>query len=481
MSYRDLREWLKSVDEMGELRQVDGVNCDLEIGAISQLSQLKRAQKGDSALLFDNIPDFPSGYRVLSNYFTSVNRFALTVNLPAGLRKQDYVRAWLEKYSTIPRVEPEYVSDGPVMENVQEGSSVNLLGFPTPKWFEGDGGRYIGTGHVNITSDPEEGWVNLGTYRTMLLDESHVVIYMSPGRHGRIHREKWWSKGLPCPVAISVGHDPLLFVVGSTEQPYGVCEYDIAGGIKGEPTEVIKGPITGLPIPARAEIVLEGEYLADTKAMEGPFGEWTGYYASGAREEHVVAVKAVYHRNNPIITGSPGVRAPKGQSVHTQVIRSALIKGEMEKAGIPDVTGVWCHQEGGGYLLTAVSIKQRYAGHARQAGHLASSCQAGAYCRRYVIVVDDDIDVTDLKQVIWAMCTRSNPETSVDIIKRTWSSPLDPMVSPEDKAQGKFYTSRAIIEACRPYEWRDKFPPVVEVSKEFEQAMMDKWGDVILG
>ncbi len=174
MSYRDLREWLKSVDETGELRQVDGVNWDLEMGAISQLSQLKRTEKGDFALLFDNIPGFPPGYRVLSNYFTSVNRFALTVNLPAGLRKQDYVRAWLEKYSTIPRVEPKYVSDGPVMENVQEGSNVNLLGFPTPKWFEGDGGRYIGTGHVNITIDPEEGWVNLGTYRTMLLDESLV-------------------------------------------------------------------------------------------------------------------------------------------------------------------------------------------------------------------------------------------------------------------------------------------------------------------
>ncbi len=481
MSYKDLRDWLEKVDEMGELRQVNGADWNLEIGAISQLAQLKRAGQKDHALLFDNIPGSPPGYRVLSNYFNSANRFALTVNLPLGLSELDYVKAWMEKYAPPPRIEPKYVTDGPVMENVLEGNDIDLIKFPTPKWYEGDGGRYIGTGGAVITTDPDEGWFNLGCYRVMLLDKNHVAVYISPGKQGRMHRDKFFSRGRPFPVAISVGHDPLIFIVASTEQPYGICEYEIAGGIKGEPIEVIKGPLTGLPIPARAEIVLEGECTADNTTLEGPFGEWTGYYGSGAREEPVVTVKAVYHRNNPIIVGSPGLRAPKGQSVHTQVIRSALIKGEMERAGIPDVTGVWRLLEGGGYLLTAVSIKQRYPGHARQAGLLALSCQAGAYCSKYVIVVDDDIDVTNLSHVIWAMSTRTDPVKDIDIVRRGWSTPLDPMISPEDREKGLFFTSRAVIDACRPYEWRDKFPPVVDISQELEEAMMDKWGDVITG
>lgn len=478
MNYKDLREWIELVDKMGELKRINGADWNLEIGAIGQLSESKRGENQGPALLFDNIPGFPPGYRVLTNYFTSANRFALTTNLPIGLPIHGYVNAWLEKYSTLPRIQPKYVTTGPVMENVQEGENIDLLKFPTPKWYELDGGRYIGTGNMNITIDPDEGWVNLGTYRVMLLDKSRVIIYMSPGRHGLIHREKWFSKGLPFPVAISVGQDPLLFVLSGSEQPYGVCEYEIAGGIKGEPIEVIKGPVTGLPIPAQAEIVLEGECIPGDVAMEGPFGEWTGYYASGARPEPVVNVKAVYHRNDPIITGSPGVRAPKGVTLQYQIMKSAILKRQMEMAGIPNVTGVWMHREGGGgFLLTAVSIKQVYPGHARQAGQLASSCHAGAYCGRFVIVVDDDIDVTDLSQVIWAMCTRCDPEKDIELLRRCWSTPLDPIIPVENKG----LNSRVIIDACRPYEWRDKFPPVVDISKRLEDETMKKWSKVILG
>ena len=292
MSYKDLRDWLTKIDEMGELKRIDGADWDLELSAIGQVAQLDNL---NVAFLFDNIPGFQPGFRVLSNYLTTPNHVALTINLPLGLHEQDYVRAWIEKYSPPPRIEPKYVTDGPVMENVYKNGDVNLFKFPTPKWYEKDGGRYIGTGNACITMDPDEQWVNLGTYRVMLQDERHVLMYISPGRQGYTHREKWFSKGLPLPVAISVGHDPLIFAVASTEQPYGVCEYEIAGGIKGEPIEVIKGPVTGLPIPARAEIVLEGECIAANTTSEGPFGEWTGYYGSGTPEVPVIEVKAVYH------------------------------------------------------------------------------------------------------------------------------------------------------------------------------------------
>ena len=127
-----------------------------------------------------------------------------------------------------------------MLENIQRAENVNLLAFPTPRWFELDGGRYIGTGSVNITHDPEEGWTNLGTARVMIHDENSVGFYIAPGRHGRIHRDKAFARGEPFKVAISCGHDPLIFLAGALEVPYGVCEYDFIGGIQGEPVEVIQ-------------------------------------------------------------------------------------------------------------------------------------------------------------------------------------------------------------------------------------------------
>jgi 4-hydroxy-3-polyprenylbenzoate decarboxylase len=153
-------------------------------------------------------------------------------------------------------------------------------------------------------------------------------------------------------------------------------------------------------------------------------------------------------------------------------MRSALLWEEIEKAGVPDVTGVWCHEAGGSRLFVAVSIKQRYFGHSRQAMHIAAMCHTGAYLGRYVVVVDDDIDVTDLEQVIWAMCTRSDPERSIDFIKRAWSGPLDSAIRPEEKG----FNSRALIDATRPWEWRDKFPKVNTPSPETAKKAWDKWG-----
>src|SRR3990170_268899 len=171
-------------------------------------------------------------------------------------------------------------------------TDVDMHEFPAPKWHELDGGNYLGTAGLVITRDPDEGWVNLGTYRVQVHDRDTVGFYISPGKHGRIMREKYWAKGEPCPVAMCFGMDPLLLHVASTGLPWGASEYDYAGGIKGQPIEVIKGPVTGLPIPAAAEIVIEGLSYPGDMQMEGPFGEFAGYYASGERKEPIVKVKS---------------------------------------------------------------------------------------------------------------------------------------------------------------------------------------------
>ena len=134
--------------------------------------------------------------------------------------------------------------------------------------------------------------------------------------------------------------------------------------------------------------------------------------------------------------------------------------------------GVWCHEVGGSRLFNAISINQRYAGHARQVGHAAASVHTGAYLGRYVVVVDDDIDVMDLEQVLWAMCTRSEPAESIDIIPRAWSGPLDPRIHPDKKG----FSSRAIIDATRPWEWRDRFPMSQLPTSATKQKALDRWG-----
>jgi UbiD family decarboxylase len=268
-------------------------------------------------------------------------------------------------------------------------------------------------------------------------------------------------------VAISFGDDPLLLMTAGKQVPWGSSEYDYAGGIRGEPFEVILGKHTGLPIPAHSEITIEGEVLPDEQRREGPYGEWTGYYASGERSEPILKVKRLMYRNNPILTGAPSSRPPSGSD--DGLLRSAFIWDALEKAGVPDVRGVACYQ---GRFFTAVAIKQRYPGHAKQAGIIAAQCQTGAYLGRYVVVVDDDVDVYDMNDVIWAMCTRVDPVKDMDLIRRAWSGPLDPII-PKDQ---KGFSSRAIIDATRPYEWLKDFPRASAASSELKKSIVAKYG-----
>ncbi len=156
-------------------------------------------------------------------------------------------------------------------------------------------------------------------------------------------------------------------------------------------------------------------------------------------------------------------------------MRSGLLWDELEKAGVPDIKGVWCHGAGGSRLFTIVAIKQRYPGHARQAGILASQVHSGAYVGRYVVVVDEDIDPSNTYDMLWAVATRSEPERSVEIFRRAWSSSADPALPAEQKQ----LNSRCIIDACKPYEWKDKFYPVAESSPELRAQVLTKWREQI--
>ncbi|MBI2986205.1 MAG: UbiD family decarboxylase [Deltaproteobacteria bacterium] len=470
MSYRDLREWLEQVENLGELRRVEGADWDLEIGAIADMA--RKESKTSPCILFDAIKGYPKGYRLALGLLNSIKRLAFTTGMPVDLPTMEFVRLWRQRVKAFKPIPSEEVEEGPLLENVWEEKDVDILRFPTPRYNVGDGGRYIGTGHITITRDADEGWVNIGTYRVMIHDSKRLGLYMSPGKHGRIQMEKSFANNRPFPVAISLGNDPLLFMASAFEVPYGVSEYDFAGGLKGEPVKVLRLRHSGLPVPASAEIAIEGECYPAERKPEGPLGEWTGYYASGMRDEPVIHIRGVYFRNDPIMTGAPPSRPPTEAAFYKCFWRSATIWDELERAGVPDVAGVWCPPEGNTRLLTVVAIRQRYPGHARQAGIIASQCHAAAYLGRFTIVVDEDIDPTDMKDVLWALTTRCDPGEDIEILRRCWSGPLDPIIPREKKG----FNSRAIIDACCPYEWLKDFPPSVKVPDDLARKVREKWG-----
>jgi UbiD family decarboxylase len=322
--------------------------------------------------------------------------------------------------------------------------------------------------------DPEGGWINAATYRAQVHSRNTLGMWISPGKQGRQIRDKYFKAEKPCPVLICCGHDPLLFLAANHEVRYGTSEIDYAAGHRGEPFEVIPSEIHGLPIPAHAEIVLEGEIDPVEVHEEGPFGEFTGYYASAASNQPLVRIRRIYHRNDPILTMASPMRPPNDILLAKCIVKAGMIWDELERAGLAGVTGVWCHESGVARLFNVIALRQAYAGHAKQALLMATGCQSGAYIGRYMVVVDDDVNPADLSEVMWAICTRSDPAQDIDIIRRMWSGPLDPMV---DAATST--SSRALIDACRPFERLKSFPKVAQASPELKAKVTAKFSDLL--
>jgi UbiD family decarboxylase len=479
IGYDDLREWLSAAEALGEVKNVKGASWQEDIGLAAEA--ILRAEDGP-CVVFDDVPGCPKGFRVLLNMFAGTRR-NMTLGFPDHLNKWELSDAYREAYLVDPKLLPhEIVDDGPVLENVLTGDAIDVTKFPSPIWHEKDGGRYIGTGTYSITRDPEENWLNAGAYRAMVHDKTSVGFVTARGHHGYIHREKYWARGEAMPVVMVLGGDPLAFFYGGVEAPYGTFELDIVGGMRGRPTKMVRGKVTGLPFPANAEIVLEGFVTPDKRKDEGPFGEWTGHYAGGKRPIPVLDIAAIYHRNDPILVGVPPMGGgPDEMARYRAVMRSAMIRQNMINAGVPGVQQVWCHEVGGARMLHAVSITQRYPGHAVQAAHVAAQCGASAYASKYIVVCDDDVDVTNLDQMLWAMLTRTDPKESIQFITGSWDSSADPAIPPERRAAGDFTHSVALINACKPWHWREKFPPSNAPSPEVAKKAREKFGWLLDG
>lgn len=479
--FDDLRQFLDKARELGECKLIESADWDLEIGLISELQMSRPNQP---LLLFDKIKGSKPGYRVATNAIETERRFALVHGLPLEAKKTELVNVWRNKLKQpFSPVSPVVVKTGRVEENVQLGDEVDLLKFPTPKWHHLDGGRYIGTGDVVIQKDPDEGWTNLGTYRVQVHDKTTATIHIVKGRHGDLIRQKYWAKGLSCPVAVVCGGDPQLFsIASSTLCPVGLSEYDYVGWLKGRAIEVVKGKTVDLLVPAAAEIVLEGEIMppgSETRD-EGPFGEWEGYYAGGLRSEPILKVNCVMHRNDPIILGQPPLVAPFATYACWSIHRAAGIWNDLDRQ-LPGVKGVWCPNEVRSPIMIVVSIQQMYTGHAKQAAMVVAGSYSASTLGRFIVIVDDDIDPSSMSDVLWALGTRCDPESSIDIIGGFRGQRSDPILSPEKKNRGELFYSRAIIYACKPYHWIKEFPPSIKSSAEALAKTKEKWSEVLFG
>ena len=295
--YKDLREFIGLVDELGALRRIDGADPRFEIGGITEVAA---GLPDCPALLFDDIKGHQHGFRVFTNATTNVQRAALALGLDPALRPLDALKAWMEKRKTLRPLPPVAVKEAAFLENTLTGPDVDVTRFPAPIWHRHDGGPFIGSGSLVIMRDPDDGWINASIYRIQVHGPDKVTVQFDHGgRHGAIIAKKYWDRGESCPLAVVHGEDPALFIAGFEYLPDGRSEYEFAGSIKGAPIEVCEGPQTGLPIPA----------IAGNRLRRPPAADEPGDVAGGT----VRRVHRLLRRRRAPRPGDGGDRHPSSQ------------------------------------------------------------------------------------------------------------------------------------------------------------------------
>ena len=476
IGWRDLREWIALLERNNELQRIGKpVDADEELGAIVYMAT--RNEKS-AALLFENMTGDKSGSRILANMLgASKERYALAVGIDPDLS----VAEMIQESRTIMnrRIPPVRVpkSKAPVNEVVLRGDEIDLTKFPSPKFWPGDGGRYIGTGDITLTASPDTGRINVGCYRQMLHGPRRVGMYCSPGKHGALDREAWWKQGKPCEVVVAYGIDPVLFMLAAQVFGSKESEFDVAGGMMGRGIELTDAETVSLPIPAHAELVIEGTVREGDVLPEGPLGEFTGYYGRERSPQPVIEVTALHYRKSPILTAAMMAKYPSCEiGAYYAIMRSARILDDLERIGVPGVVGAYAHPAAAsGWGIVVVSLQQQYAGHAAQVLALTAQCPAASYYTKWVIAVDDDVDPTDFNEVMWALSTRCHPSEDIDILKKTWSTGLDPS---QFEIERRPYGSKALIDACKPHRHLKQFPQTTLLRREVYDRVAARWSEL---
>lgn len=460
--FDDLRAFLSLLEGRGLLRRVRAeVDWDLEVGAI----QRRIFDREGPALLFERVRGHQ--WPLVSGVLGTPERVALALGCEPEPRKMITVL----RDATENPIPPERVDKGVCQQNVDRGAAIDVLKFPTPKWHRLDGGRYIGTLGLVITKDPETGRSNAGIYREQILGPNRIALNATQ-QVGTLW-QKWRRAGRPMPVATAIGVDPATMIGSLVQAKLGDDEFAIAGALRGKPLGLVRCVSQDIEVPANAEIVLEGEISPDGELVqEGPFGEFTGYYGLETMSP-VINLTAITYRDAPILQGTLEGAPPSESTSLRTLTHSAGAWAKLDRMGIPGLKDVYITDMGcANFMVIASMQRQFYFGHARQ---IIAAIWANIHIAKWVIVVNDDINIYDRRQVEWALATRVAPYRDIWVTPQNQpGTNLDPAIAPDDRHYPTIRGSRVGIDATEDYKGYE-FPPQTRLSPE-EIARVDaRW------
>ncbi len=433
MIYQDLREFIAELEKRGELKRITTeVDANLEITEICR----RTLDKKGPALLFENVKG--SNIPVLANLFGTTGRVASAMGredlvalrelgkLLAELKQPEPPKGLKDAFEKLPTLKKvlnmpvKLVKKGQCQEVIIEGDDVDLSTLPIQTCWPGDVAPLITWG-LTITKGPLKKRQNLGIYRQQVIGKNKLIMRWLSHRGGALDFKDWCDKnpGQPYPVAVAIGADPATTLAAVTPIPDSLSEYGFAGLLRGKKTKVCTCIGSDLQVPENAEIILEGVIYPDEMADEGPYGDHTGYYNEVERFP-VFTVERITHRKNPIYhstyTGKP-IDEPAILGVALNEVFVPLLQQQY-----PEITDFYLPPEACSYRMAVVSIKKQYPGHAKRVMMGVWSFLRQFMYTKFVIIVDDDIDVKDWKEVIWAMTTRVDPTRDTTLIDNT---PID--------------------------------------------------------
>jgi UbiD family decarboxylase len=469
MAYDSIREFIADIRAEGLYAEVDAnVDSDWEVGTVCRETFDRRGP----ALQFNQVDDYdtPLVVGALDTY----ERYSMALDVPAN--PDAITDKWKHAYDN--PIDPEHVnpSDAPVKQNRVEDVNLHEDPFPVPKWHELDAGRELGTLHAVITKDPEEDWVNLGTYRNEIMGESTLGCLVIPYRHIGQHWKKWKEMGEDMPVAIALGLEPALSLTSVSAVPAGQSEYEVAGALKGTSIDVVRAENSELPVPANAEIVIEGTMpVEDFLPVEAPFGEFPGYMGEEREDSHYIDIELVTHRDDPLFQGTYEGRPPNESTTVRHIGRTAAMTHHLDNAGIPGVDDLCVTPNGCAGFHTVVSLEKQYPGHVRDVmGHVWGHPNIFS---KHCTVVDEDIDPWNQSRVNWATHTRVQADRDVEIVENGKSIVLDPSQVPSRRG----WSTLLGIDATKPtdaYAQEDReVPATTEPPAEWLEEVLDRWDE----
>ncbi len=465
MPYADLREFMSKLEAFGKLHRISKpVDKDWEIAAVSRVAFEGIPEAQRTALCFDRVTGFEVPVVVgMLGASRSIYCMALGCNI------REVHKKWSE--AELHPIPPLTVSAGAVQENVFTEGKIDLYRLPIPTWTVGrDPAPYITSGCV-ITVDPESRIRNVGTYRMQLKGPRKLGLFINYLQGGREHVEKNNKKGCPTPVAIVIGTDPVIGLVSATRLPQGVDELAVAGGLKGEPIQVVRCVNLDLEVPATAEIVIEGIIRANKLESEGPFGEYTGYMGPKAMS-YIVDVQCITHRNQPVFQAFISQMPPSESSCIRSIGREATLYKHLVKDLDLPVQDVHLLECSGAAAYLVISIKKNHPVQPRTV-----MCGAWSFAPQFgkiTVVTDDDINIHDPSAVNWALSFRVQPERDVLIMPNTAAVSLDPSQAAENILQQdptRRVSSKIGIDATRKHS----FPDVAMPPKEHLDRVRKEW------